>query len=239
MEYKSSSRQKHHLIFITAHLALWIQGGCPPVLICDLWGSWPHNVPPISCAGAKFILPHLKLHQFGCFPLSDFLKHHQDVLFFFSFGKPAEGCSFTVKMGEQSNWKKSPEWRQSAAGIASAKAAWKFWLPKGLQSSRAFQELPGNANRSFWSKSKLKFWGKCEYIKTLIQCEVPVGGAEHRLWIFRAAHPCPYFVLLKNNRSEEVTTNLLAELSLEFCAPNLRVGMMVFGLHDLGELLQP
>lgn len=205
---------------------------------------WPSGVLTSQCATNKLCWSKIHFTPFKTtsvwmFPPLRLFETSPRCSFFFSFGKPAEGCSFTVKMGEQSNWKKSPEWRQSAAGIASAKAAWKFWLPKGLQSSRAFQELPGNANRSFWSKSKLKFWGKCEYIKTLIQCEVPVGGAEHRLWIFRAAHPSPYFVLLKNNRSEEVTTNLLAELSLEFCAPNLRVGMMVFGLHDLGELLQP
>lgn len=152
VEYKSSANQKHHLIFITTYLALWIQGRCPPLLICDLLGSWPHNVPPLNTAGAIFILPHLKLGQFGRFPLSDFGNTKIKGVFFHfkTLGKLVEGYSFTVKMGEGSSWKKSHERGQSGAGIASAEAARRFWLPKGLHLSRAFQELPGKANFSFW-----------------------------------------------------------------------------------------
>lgn len=203
---------------------------------------WPFGVLTSQCATnklcwSKIYVTPFKTTSVWMFPTLRLLETSPKYSFFFhfkTFGKPAEGYSFTVKMGEQSNWKKSQEWGQSAAGIASAQAAWKFWLPKGLQSSRAFQELPGNANDSFWSKSKMKFWG--DYIKNLIQCEVPVGGAGHRLWIFSAAPLCPYFVHLKNNRSEEVTTG---QNRPGIPVLPIWVGMMVFGFNDLGELLQP
>lgn len=57
---------------------------------------------------------------------------------------------------------------------------------------------------------------------------------------FNAAHLWLYFVHLKIKSSEEVTTNLVAELALEsLCSQSLGEIPSVWLRVDLGELSQP
>lgn len=123
---------------------------------------------------------------------------------------------FHWENGRIIQWKKSDEWGQRGAGIASAEAAWRFWLPKGLQSSRAFQEVPGKSSYSFSSKSKLKFWGNCDYLKNLTQCEVPVGEGWSQAVVFKCWSPQKWQFRRGNNKSAGRTHPVLPTSAWEW-----------------------